>query len=162
MNQPPPDVKLANILFILFWMVVVLVLWIFGRRWQVTRAFRERMMAGWKPALVITLIFAVSMGIEGHGWLNPYDVAIFCQVLVGLALARGIPNHEPLPVARSIILRDRPHGMYRTFWQFPISQFVATVLIGLIWGYVYVKRGFETVVLAHTLSDWISFMIFSN
>ena len=107
MIQTPPEVRIANWLFILFWIVIVLVLWLFGGRWQASRAFRERMIAGWKPSLSIALIFAVSMGIAGRGWVNPYAVAIFCQALLGLALARGIPNHDPLPVVRSVIQRDR-------------------------------------------------------
>jgi membrane protease YdiL (CAAX protease family) len=51
--------------------------------------------------------------------------------------------------------------MYRTFLQFPASQFLASVLIGIVWGYVYVKRGYETAVLAHTFSDWLPFLIFA-
>jgi membrane protease YdiL (CAAX protease family) len=38
---------------------------------------------------------------------------------------------------------------------------VSAVLFGA-YGYVYVKRGFETVVLAHTLSDWLPFLIFAS
>jgi len=51
-------------------------------------------------------------------------------------------------------------SLYRVFWQYPLSQFLSTTLVGLVWGYVYVKRGYETVVLAHTLSNWIPFLFF--
>jgi hypothetical protein len=51
--------------------------------------------------------------------------------------------------------------MYRIFWQFPVSQFLASTLIGAVWGYAFVRRGYETAVLGHTLSDWIPFMLFS-
>jgi membrane protease YdiL (CAAX protease family) len=33
-------------------------------------------------------------------------------------------------------------GSYRLFLQFPISHFLASVLVGCVWGVVYVKRGF--------------------
>jgi membrane protease YdiL (CAAX protease family) len=52
--------------------------------------------------------------------------------------------------------------MYRTFWQFPISQFLASTFIGMLLGYVYVKRGYETAVMGHTLADWIPFMLFAR
>jgi membrane protease YdiL (CAAX protease family) len=42
------------------------------------------------------------------------------------------------------------------------SQFLASTAIGVVWGYVYVKRGYETVVLAHTLSDWLPFLWFAS
>jgi membrane protease YdiL (CAAX protease family) len=52
--------------------------------------------------------------------------------------------------------------MYAIFWQFPVSQFLATTLIGIIWGIVYVRRGYEASVLAHTLSDWVPLMLFAR
>jgi membrane protease YdiL (CAAX protease family) len=45
--------------------------------------------------------------------------------------------------------------LYLTFRQFPFSQFLSGLVVGIIWGYVYVKRGFGTAVLAHTLSDFL-------
>ena len=50
-------------------------------------------------------------------------------------------------------------GMYLTFRQFPISQFIASTLIGLVWGFLFIKRGFGTAVLGHTLSDWLPLML---
>ena len=50
--------------------------------------------------------------------------------------------------------------MYRVFWQFPVSQFLASTLIGVVWGYVFIRRGYETAVLGHTLGDWIPFILF--
>jgi len=51
-------------------------------------------------------------------------------------------------------------GMYATFWQYPLTQFLSSAFIGIVWAYVYVKRGYETAVLAHTLSDWLPPAIF--
>ena len=50
-------------------------------------------------------------------------------------------------------------SMYQVFWQFPFSQFLASTLIGMVWGYIYTKFGYETAVLGHTLSDWIPVFI---
>ena len=46
--------------------------------------------------------------------------------------------------------------MYKTFWEYPLSKFTSVFLVGLVLGYFYKKRGFETVVLGHTLCDYIA------
>ena len=264
MEQTPTEVIIANLVFSVFWILVVAVALVIGQRRQGARSFRDKMIAQWKPSLTIAILFVVGMGLGGRGFLNPYGITIFCQALIGLTLARGIAGYEPLLVTQSVIQRQRvwrsiglmagialisvlpalvigsvgisigqqifgetnrsaeamgmfpankwltlflllsgagiaeetPYrlvflsflwrlthrrwlaiilsavifgayhltpldGMYRVFWQFPISQFLASTLIGVVWGYVFVKRGYETAVLGHTLSDWIPFMLFS-
>jgi membrane protease YdiL (CAAX protease family) len=52
------------------------------------------------------------------------------------------------------------NSLYQVYWQFPIAQVVGAFLSGLIFGFFYIKRGFETSVLGHTLSDWLSVVIF--
>ena len=64
------------------------------------------------------------------------------------ALAFGLYHLTPLDT------------MYRAFWEFPVSQVLASTLAGVVLGYVYVRRGFETVVLGHTLSNWMPLVIF--
>ena len=54
------------------------------------------------------------------------------------------------------------NGMYRIFWQFPISQFIASTLIGLVWGYLFIRRGYETTVLGHTFSNWLPLIVFTD
>jgi membrane protease YdiL (CAAX protease family) len=49
--------------------------------------------------------------------------------------------------------------MYATFWQFPISQVLSTTFIGLVWGFIYSRRGFETAVLSHTLHNWLPIIL---
>ena len=71
----------------------------------------------------------------------------------------GIPREHDSPLYPHFF--QCPDGLYRIFWQFPVSQFLASAFIGVLWGYVYVRRGYETVVLAHTLSDWIPFLLFA-
>jgi hypothetical protein len=264
MEQTPTEVVVANLAFSVLWILIVATVGILGQWKQSVRAFRDRMIAQWKPSLTIAVLFLVGMGLGGRGFFNPYALTVFCQSLIGLTLARSIGSYEPLPVTRAIIQRERvwrsvglmviislilvlpalligsvgmsigrqifgetsrtaeamgvfpsnkwstffllfggagiaeetPYrlvflslfwwltrrrwpaiilsaamfgayhltpldSMYRIFWQFPVSQFLASTLIGVIWGYVFVKRGYETVVVSHTLSDWIPFMIFS-
>ena len=85
--------------------------------------------------------------------------------LVALSLIWRWTRRRRLAILLSAILFAIYHltpldGMYRTFWEFPISQLVSSTLIGLVWGYAYVKRGYETAVLAHTLSDWLPVLLF--
>lgn len=260
----PPEVIMANMLFIAFWLSVVLLLLILGQRWPRMRPFRERMLAQWPEALTITSLFLVGMGLAGRSLVNPYAVAILCQALIGLVVARTIPGFDPLPVAYALrqrkavwstflwflvisiavgvvslivgsfgigIAQSLFHetnrtqeaaeafainkaqaffvflagagiaeettyrlvalsfiwlltgrrwfaivvsallfaayhltpldGMYLTFWRFPASQFLGTAIIGLLLGYVFSKRGYETVVLGHTLSNWIGVLFFA-
>lgn len=46
-------------------------------------------------------------------------------------------------------------SMYKVFWEYPLSKFTSVFFTGLVLGYFYKKRGFETVVLGHTLFDYI-------
>jgi membrane protease YdiL (CAAX protease family) len=263
MEQTPVDVITANLVATACWILAVAVVLVAGQHWQNVRSFRAKMIAQWKPSLVIAMLFVVGTGLGGRGFFNPYGVTVFCQAMIGLTLARSIPGYEPLPVTRSIIQREKMwrsiglmvgialllvppalaigsvglsvggqlfgetnrtaettsvfpsnkwltfflllsgagiaeettyrlvflslcwrftrrrwlaialsallfgayhltplNGMYRIFWQFPVSQFLASTLIGAVWGYAFVRRGYETVVLGHTLSDWIPFMLF--
>jgi membrane protease YdiL (CAAX protease family) len=49
--------------------------------------------------------------------------------------------------------------LHETFLQFPVSQFLSGLVMGVWWGYVFVKRGYETAALGHTLSDWLPLLI---
>jgi hypothetical protein len=39
---------------------------------------------------------------------------------------------------------------------------MASTLIGLVWGYLFIKRGYETTVLGHTFSNWLPLMFFAG
>lgn len=49
--------------------------------------------------------------------------------------------------------------MYKIYWQFPLAQVSSVFISGLIYGFVYCKRGFETSVLGHTLEDYIATLL---
>jgi membrane protease YdiL (CAAX protease family) len=264
-RQTPPEVATAVLLFIAFWLITVLVILIAGQFHPGIRGLRKQMLDKWKPALVIAGLFILGMGIGGRGFLNPYAIAIFCQALIGLAVASSIEGYEPLPVTSAVVRRKKilrqvilaltisvlvvvpalligtigldigrqifgetdytsqasstlspnkwdtfflllsgsgiaeetPYrlvllsfiwkvtkrkwlaivlsalifgayhltplsGMYLIFRQFPVSQFMASTLIGLVWGYLFIKRGYETTVLGHTFSNWLPLMFFAG
>lgn len=262
MQNPDTEILLLFYSTILFWMLVVTILGLLGQRREQTRLLRERMWESRLHALIIAAIYVSSVLLSGQG-INPYAIAIFCQVLMGLAIARSLPDFEPLPVLQSVLQRNRIinklflwigwglvagltgimfgaaamslgqnlfhetpftealmrefsvnkiqafflflagggiaeeaasrlvllslvwtltkrpglaifvsaacHSAYHltplnplnaNFLQFPLSQLVSGLVLGLLWGYVFIKRGFETAALAHTLSDWLPILLF--
>lgn len=50
-------------------------------------------------------------------------------------------------------------SLYRIYWQFPVAQAVSAALSGLAFGIVYYKRGLESSVLGHTLTDWLGVLL---
>ena|GEM_PF-1417954 len=46
-------------------------------------------------------------------------------------------------------------------WQIPVPPLLASTLNDAIWGYVFVRRGFETALLRHALSEGILLRIFT-
>ena len=265
MNKTDPEVIVAIFAFTAFWLMVVLVILVLGKHFPKLDQFKGQMLSMWKPALIISIIFTACQTLAGNSLINPYTMAIFCQAMLGLAIASYIPGFEPLPLSQAIHRRQKvaqeiglllgiallavlpalligtvglnigkqlfgeadytsqaassllttnkwlvffsalggagiaeettyrlvslslvwklTHrkwlaivissmifgayhltpltGMYQIFWQFPISQFIASTLIGLVWGYVYTKRGFGTAVLGHAFSDWLPLMLFT-
>ncbi|MGE5333494.1 MAG: CPBP family intramembrane glutamic endopeptidase [Nitrososphaerota archaeon] len=269
MQQSSPLVIVTNLTWLAVWVATALLIALFGQRAARLAAFRARMLAQWPPALVfavLTLIGLVaadiSTGADMPGALLGdlfLPVAVFAQALLGLAIARGIPRYEPLPLVDALARRKHvlrtfglalisiivavPLGIllgsvgtslgaglthetvrssalssqfpsnpavafllllagagiaeevvyrlvilslvwrltghawiailvaallhalyhltpldsfYLQFWQYPVAQVMGTVFISAIWGVLYVKRGFESAVLGHTLADWVS------
>lgn len=84
--------------------------------------------------------------------------------LVALSLIWRLSGSRWLAILLSAALFGAYHlspidSFYLTFWQFPLRQFFSSMLAGVLLGYVYVKRGYETAVLGHTLSDWIPLLL---
>lgn len=262
MQQVPVEAITMTRASTLFWVFAISAILIAGQRWQRARSFRDRMLRQWKPSLAMALLYVLGMGIGGVGFFSVYPIAIFCQAMIGLALAYSIAGFEPLPVTQAVIRHEHrveniglmlatamavvvvamvvgsvlssvivpmfgestgnPQGvasffpnawqgfflllagagigeestyrlvcvslfwrltrrrwvaiiisallfgayhlspldaMYRLFWERPISIFITATVMGIVMGYVYLKRGFETAVLGHTLGDWIPFLL---
>jgi Type II CAAX prenyl endopeptidase Rce1-like len=270
MRQAPPEVAVTFVASVAFWALLVVIIFLAGRRSERVQHFWQLMVAQRNPALVIAALYMLGSVVAarldfGTIIFSPLGgLLLFCQGLIGLALARSIAKFEPLPVADAIIHCVRPwrsvalmlgigllagamglvvgsigmsivqqlvgetvrsgeavkllpadkllaffsllsgaaiaeetpyrlvvcslvwwltgrrglaifisalvfaayhliplDGMYQLFWQYPVSQFISTVLIGLIWGFIYTRRGYETVVVGHALTDWITVLLFT-
>jgi len=132
MNQTPPEVIAATLIFIAFWLVIVLVILIAGRYYPALGKFRDRMISKWKPAIAIAGLYLVSTGLGGRGILNPYVLAIFCQALIGLTIASSIDGFEPLPVMNALIQRQRVIRQIVLMLVISIVAVVPALLIGTI------------------------------
>jgi membrane protease YdiL (CAAX protease family) len=85
--------------------------------------------------------------------------------LVGISLLIRVFKARWLAVVLTAVLFGLYHitplsGMYKTFLQMPVSQVVATIPLGLIWGWLFLRKGYESAVAAHTLCDWLPMMVF--
>lgn len=50
-------------------------------------------------------------------------------------------------------------ALYRQFWERPLTIFTLSAAMGVLMGTVYIKRGYETAVLGHTLGDWAGLLL---
>ena len=48
---------------------------------------------------------------------------------------------------------------YRQLWERPLTVFTMSAIMGVLMGTVYIKRGYETAVLGHTLGDWTGLLL---
>jgi membrane protease YdiL (CAAX protease family) len=50
-------------------------------------------------------------------------------------------------------------ALYLQYWERPLTVFTLSMVMGVVMGYVYLKRGYESAVLGHTLGDWIPLLL---
>ena len=50
-------------------------------------------------------------------------------------------------------------GLLSQLWERPLSVFTMSAIMGFLMGIVYIKRGYETAVLGHTLGDWTGLLL---
>jgi membrane protease YdiL (CAAX protease family) len=48
---------------------------------------------------------------------------------------------------------------YLQYWERPLTIFSLSTIMGVVMGYAYQKYGYETVVLGHTLGNWVSLLL---
>lgn len=274
----PLEVAVTTVAFYALWVVAVGAVFVMARReapmfvpalaggpalephanrWT---EWNHRLWAQWQPAAILAALYL--LGSVVRGGVNPLALGVFCQALVGLAIARSIPGFVALPVVSAV--REHRHairavllmlvlgvvanlvanvagslglsagsifgeknytreaassfpynpfqaffvllagagiaeevmfrllgvtivwkltghawmgiaagallfalyhftpldGLYQTFWRFPVSAFLSNVLVGSVWGIVYVKRGLETAIAGHTPLDWVTVVFF--
>ncbi|MBX4262766.1 CPBP family intramembrane metalloprotease (plasmid) [Clostridium estertheticum] len=85
--------------------------------------------------------------------------------LIFLSLIWKLTTKRWLSIVLSALLFGIYHltplnSMYKVYWGFPIYQFVCATISGIVFGYIYTKRGYETAVIGHTFSDWLPVLIF--
>lgn len=85
--------------------------------------------------------------------------------LIFLSLFWKLTNKKWAAIFLSALLFGAYHltplnAMYKVYWGFPIHQFVSAAISGIVFGYIYTKRGYETAVVGHTFSDWLPILIF--
>lgn len=128
---------MINLMFGVFWIILVLAIFIFARKNERMELFKNKMLGMWKCSLVAAVLSYVGL-IIGSGnlaylknLLLPVDV--FCQCLVGFAIAKSIKGYEPLPVTKAF--KEHKHqwrelililvfGVVITIVSVVLSQFV--------------------------------------
>ena len=45
------------------------------------------------------------------------------------------------------------------YWERPLTIFSLSAIMGVVMGYAYQKYGYETVVLGHTLGNWVALLL---
>ncbi len=148
MTATRPEVALANLIWFGAWDAGVLLLVVLGRRTG-TRlaAFRARVVAQWRPALALAALTLIGLlardvavgtdllrAIAGYLLL---PVGVFAQALIGLALARGIPKFEPLPLSAPAAPRQH---MVRTLVVTSLITVIAAP-VGLVLGSIGTSLG---------------------
>ncbi len=130
MNQIASEHIAAEYVFTAFWAVVIVVMVVIGRYIHAISRFREHVLNYWKPALVIALLYNLSMGFGGYGWLHPYTLAVFCQGMIGLAIASGIQGFIPLPVTHAISERRQVLRQVGIMFAVALLSVIPAILIG--------------------------------
>jgi hypothetical protein len=134
MNAVPLEVAITTIVFYSAWVVGVLAVLVMGRRqdrlatqpptippatgidWS---GWRRRLRSNLMPALILAMLYLLASLVLGR--INPIAGGVFCQALVGLAIAYSIRGFEPLPVVKAI----REHRQ-------AVRAVVLMIVIGLV------------------------------
>jgi hypothetical protein len=134
MEQIPVTTVLISRATALFWVLTWSAILVAGR-WQLwARDFREKLLGQWKPALVIALLHWLGAGLGGYDFFQVSSPGIFCQAMIGLALARSIADYEPLPVSQGVVHREK--RMERIWLMLVISLTVVAAALfvnGFLW-----------------------------
>jgi len=109
--------------FNILWILAVIVILIAGQRWQGVREFRDKMLRQWKAALLIALLHALGAVIGGVG-LQFSSMQVFCEAMIGLALAYSLVDYEPLPVTQAVLRKEK--------WTEPVIRMLGAALAVVI------------------------------
>jgi hypothetical protein len=120
-------------------------------------SYESSQVAGEFPQNKVTVFFMLLSG-AGIAEETTYRLVLLSLIwvttrrrwisIIGAAILFGAYHLTPLD------------ALYLTFWKFPVTQFMGSFFTGLMWGYLYTRRGLETAIIGHTLSNWIPFALF--
>ena len=84
--------------------------------------------------------------------------------LLFLSLFWRLTRRPWLAIVLSSVLFGAYHlspldAFYRQLWERPLTIFTMSAVMGVLMGYVYIKHGYETAVLGHTLGDWMGLLL---
>jgi membrane protease YdiL (CAAX protease family) len=84
--------------------------------------------------------------------------------LLSLSLFWRLTRRPWVAVVLSSLLFGAYHlspldALYRQLWERPLTVFTMSAVMGVLMGYVYIKYGYETAVLGHTLGDWTGLLL---
>ena len=153
------------------------------------RAFIVMIFIGVIASFAILISSIISMGLgnlfgearntdEAISLLPKNGVKAFFALLAGAGIIEGITyrmivlslllkllKHRFLAIVVASVIFSLYHFtplniMYKIYWQLPVTQFVYVLLGGIVIGYIYTIRGFETSVLSHTFADWLPLIFY--
>jgi membrane protease YdiL (CAAX protease family) len=117
--------------FTILWISAVIGILIAGQFGERTREFRTKMLRQWKAALAIALLHALGAVLGGVG-LQFSSVCIFCEALIGLALAYSLPDYEPLPVTQAVIRKERWTEAVLRMLGVALAVVVIVIIVGVL------------------------------
>ncbi|HET9913845.1 MAG TPA: hypothetical protein VFQ13_18265, partial [Anaerolineales bacterium] len=129
--QATPTDNLIRTTFNILWILTVIVILIAGQRWEYVREFRDKMLRQWKAALVITLLHALGAVIGGVG-LQFSSLRVFCETMIGLALAYSLIDYEPLPVTQAMMGKEKWTEAVLRMLGVALAVVVVVITIGIL------------------------------
>jgi membrane protease YdiL (CAAX protease family) len=146
MQQISAEITTIIQVSILFWVVLVSAILVVGYWWKRGREFRDKMLQQWKPSLVIALLYMLSELIGGTHVFPIYSIVIFCQAMIGLALAYSIAGYEPLPVTQAINHQKKSIEKFYLFLSGALVITIAALIVNGLFGSILLQAFGETIV----------------
>ncbi len=117
--------------FNVLWVLAVIIILIAGQQWRGAREFRGKMLQQWKAALVITSLHALGAVIGGVG-PQFSSVRVFCEAMIGFALAYSLMDYEPLPVTQAVVRKERWTEAVLRMLGFALAVVIVVITVGVV------------------------------
>lgn len=104
-------------------------------------------------------LLAFPLLLSGAGIAEESMFRLFFQSLFWRLFKRPWPAILLSSLCFALYHLSPADSMYQIYWHYPLTQFSAVFLSGIVLGWFYWKRGFETTVLGHTLVDYMGVLL---